>query len=169
MTTITDLSQVLSSWIRRLRLQRALTWAVRGFILGLGLALAVGLVGLYRAALLREEFLTLVIFAALLSSLLAGLAGFLWPVEPLHAARRFDTLFQLEERVSTALELHQLHLDTTAEMIQRQLQDAVTAATAVDAPRRLSLRPRLREGVLALSLILLIGGVWLRGDHWFQA
>src|SRR5512140_2627987 len=120
MMTITDLSQVLHVWIRRLRLQRAVIWALRGSILGLGAALGVGGVGLYRAELLREEFLTLVIVAALFSPLLVGLIAFLWPVEPLPAARRFDTLFRLEERVSTALELHQLHVNTPAEMIQRQ-------------------------------------------------
>ncbi|MBN2117979.1 MAG: hypothetical protein JW730_15485 [Anaerolineales bacterium] len=169
MTTITDLSQVLNSWIRRLRLQRAVMWALRGFILGLAVSLALGSIGLYRAELLREEFLTLVIFAPLLICLISALTAFFWRLPPLEAARRFDRLFRLGERVSTALELHQLHLDAPTEMIERQLQDALAASTTVDAPRHLSLRPRLREGFLALLLILLICAVWLRGDRWFEA
>ncbi len=169
MISITELSLVLNSWIRRLRLQRALTWALRGLILGLALALVLGFIGLPRARLLREEFLTLIIAAPLLSLLISSLIAFFWPLQPLAAARRFDGLFELRERVSTALELHQLQVAAPTEMIRRQLEDALAAAQAVDARRRLSLRPQLREAVTVLLLVVLAGAVWLRGDRWFDA
>src|SRR5512144_470717 len=101
MPTITDLSQILNSWIRRLRLQRALLWALRGFTFGLTISLAFGRIALYQAKLLREEFFHLVIFIPLLIGLLSALTAFFWVLPPLKAARRFDHLFGLEERVST--------------------------------------------------------------------
>src|SRR5215211_431889 len=104
MTTSTDLSQTIHSWIRRLRWQRALGWASRGFILGLAVSLALGMLGVYQAKLVREEFLALVISISLLLPVISGLVAFLWPVQLLKAARYFDLLFHLEERVSTALE-----------------------------------------------------------------
>src|SRR5688572_28550766 len=106
MTTITDLHQTLNIWTRRLRLQRALTWAWRGLIVGLALSLALGSLGLFQARLLRNEFLLLILSLSLLTPLLFGLTAYFWRIQPLNAARRFDLLFQLEERVSTALELN---------------------------------------------------------------
>jgi len=167
MTTITDLSQTLNSWIRRLRQQRALTWALRGLVLGLALSLVLGIIGLYRAELLREEFLALVIITPLLISSIAALTAFLWPVQPLKAARYFDRRFDLKERVSTALELGQRSANIPPEMIDRQLQDAVAASNQVSLRRALPFRYNLREGIAVLLLIALIGAVWFRGESWF--
>src|SRR4026207_1703281 len=131
MTTITDLSQTLNSWIRRLRLQRALTWTLRGLIAGLVLSLTLGSIGLYQARLLRSEFLTLVISISLFIPLLFGLTAYLWRIRHLEAARHFDLLFHLEERISTALELDQHSEQVPSEIIHRQLEDALSAAHAV--------------------------------------
>ena len=54
MTTINNLSQTLNQWIRWMRLQRALTWAVRGLGFALALSLLVGGFGLYQAKLLKQ-------------------------------------------------------------------------------------------------------------------
>ncbi len=62
MTTINQLSQTLGQWIRWMRLQRALTWYLRGLTTALALSLLVGGVGLYQAKLIKQEFLALVIF-----------------------------------------------------------------------------------------------------------
>lgn len=170
MTTMDVLSRRLNTWIRRWRLQRAILWSLRGLILGLAVALGTGSIGLYRAKLLREEYLALVTTAAVLFPLLSGLIAFLWRVQPLRAARHFDLLFHLEERVSTALEIHQTpQMHVPADILQRQLQDAVTASEAVNTRASLPLRVQPREAVLALALILLIGAIWFRGDQWFNA
>ena len=42
----------------------------------------------------------------MLGPLLAAAVAYLWPIQPLKAARYFDRVFHLNERVSTALELH---------------------------------------------------------------
>jgi ABC-type sugar transport system permease subunit len=131
MLTITALSQTLHLWIRRLRLQRALTWAARGLIVGLAFALALGSIGLYQAELLRREFLALVIFTPLLISFIAALIAFLW-LSNLSRRRCFDQRFGLN--VSTALELGQRPANVPPEMIDRQLQDAVARPSGKPAP-----------------------------------
>ncbi|HEU0291771.1 MAG TPA: hypothetical protein VFR47_03500 [Anaerolineales bacterium] len=169
MLSITDLKQTLGVWTRRLRLQRALTWALRGWIVGLALSLTLGSLGLYQARLLRDEFLFLILLLSLITPLLFGLIAYLWPIQPLNAARRFDLLFHLKERVSTAFELNQHPEDVPAEILSLQLEDAVTASRKVNANRALPLGVKSREGLLALLFVALIGLVWLRGETWFNA
>jgi len=100
-----DLSQTLHTWTRRLRLQRALTWALRGFIVGLAASLALGLIELSQARLLRGEFLTLILSFSLLVPPVSGTVAFFWSLPSLKAARYFDLRFHLNERLSTALEI----------------------------------------------------------------
>ena len=169
MSTIADLNRPLHTWIRRLRIQRALAWSLRGFIAGLLVSLAVGSFMLYQAKILRAEFLTLVLTASLLAAILFGLIAALWRIRPLDAARRFDILFHLDERVSTALELTRLPSPVSPEILHRQLTDAVTAARNVNPRRALPLRTQPREALVALLSIALIALVWFRGDVWFQA
>lgn len=169
MSTISDLNQPLHTWIRRLRMQRALAWSLRGFIVGLLVSLAVGSFMLYQAKILRSEFLALVLSASLLAAILFGLTAALWRIRPLDAARRFDLLFHLDERVSTALELTRLPSLVSSEILHRQLTDAVTAARNVNPRRGLPLRAQPREGFIALLCIALIALVWFRGEAMFQA
>ena len=169
MFSITDLKQTLNVWTRRLRLQRALTWSWRGLILGLALALMLGSVGLYQARILRNEFLALILLLSISTFLLFGLTAYLWRIRPLQAARRFDLLFHLEERVSTALELNQHPEHVPAEILSLQLADAVAASRSVNPGYTLPLRLKLREGLLALLFVALIGLVWLHGEAWFTA
>ncbi|MBI5839063.1 MAG: hypothetical protein HZB19_03075 [Chloroflexi bacterium] len=169
MATITDLSQTLSGWLRRLRLQRALTWGLRGLVFGLALSLVLGAAGLFQAKLLREEFLALIISSAIFISLVMGVAAYLWPIQKIKAARYFDLAFRLGERVSTALELSQDGLKSSSELICRQLEDAISASRRVKPGRDLPFRLQKTEGILALALVLLIGVIWFRGETWFQA
>ena len=92
MSTIAELNQPLHTWIRRLRIQRALTWSLRGLIAGVLVSLIVGSLMLYQAKILRAEFLALVLSAALIASILFGLIAALRRIRPLDAARRFDGL-----------------------------------------------------------------------------
>ena len=117
----------------RLRIQRAITWALRGWIAGLVIALIAGLIGLSRARLLREEFLILMVGVAIFAALLSGLIAFLWRIRTLESARYFDRLFGLNERVSTALEINSQREIISTELTRRQLQDAVSASGRVDA------------------------------------
>lgn len=169
MSTIADLNRPLHTWIRRLRVQRALTWSLRGLIVGLLLSLVIGSFMLYQAKILQTEFLAFIISASLITAILFGLISALWRIHPLEAARRFDLLFHLDERVSTALELTRLPSLISPEILNRQLADAVAAARDVNPRREFPLRLQPREGLIALLSIALIALVWFRGDVWFQA
>ncbi len=151
-----------------MRLRRTLTWSLRGLTLGLALALFLGSLGLLQARLLRAEFLTLVGASAVITALLAGMVAYVWPISSLKAARYFDQVFHLDERVSTALELGQSQMPSSR-LIRQQLDDAVVAAHKVKPVRDLPLHFRAIEGVFPLVLLLLIGWVWFRGEVWFQA
>jgi hypothetical protein len=169
MTTITDLNQTLSAWIRRWRFQRAVTWSWRGLLIGLALSLIIGSIALYRARLLRNEFLLLVLSLSLITPVVFGLTAWLWRIRTLHAARRFDLLFHLEERLSTALELDRHPEHIPPEILDRQLEDAVTAAKNVHPRRAFPAQIRSREGLLVILFAALIGLVWFRGETWFKA
>ena len=167
MTTLNNLSHTLQTWMRWMRLQRALTWTVRGLIAALVLSALIGGVGLYQAKLLKREFLALVITFVTLLPMLFGIVAFFWKIHPMKAARYFDRAFHLEERVSTALELKAE--DHSHEIIQKQLDDAVSASREVKPSRDLPLRFKKLDGILALVFTLLIGTLWFRGEGLFAA
>ncbi|MCA2002602.1 MAG: hypothetical protein LDL51_12115 [Chloroflexi bacterium] len=104
MSAVNQLSQTLGQWIRWMRLQRALTWYLRGLAAALGLSLLAGGIGLYQAKLLKREFLALVLFCAAALPAAFATAAYFWRVQTMQAARYFDRVFHLKERVSTALE-----------------------------------------------------------------
>ena len=165
--TLNNLSLTLQSWIRWLRLQRALTWALRGLTTALALSLLIGGIGLYHAKLLKQEFLALIIALVTLLPILFGIVAYFWKINTLKAARYFDHVFHLEERVSTALELSTA--DHTKEIIQKQLDDAVHTSREVKPSRDLPLHLNKFDGILVLVLTLLIGVLWFRGETLFAA
>jgi hypothetical protein len=167
MATINDLSHTLTHWTRRLRMQRAVTWSLRGLTLGLVLALIAGIYGLFQLSLLRNEFLAVTISLTLISPILAGLIAYLWPVQPLQAARHFDRVFHLGERVSTAFELHQTHSNNP--LATRQLEDAVEIAQKIKPNRDFPIHIKKWELGYALTIALLIGLIWFRGEKWFDS
>jgi hypothetical protein len=127
------------------------------------------LIFLSQARLLRGEFLALVGVFSLAVTLIAAAVAYFWPLEPLKAARYFDLVFHLDERVSTALELSRNGKSSTDEMIRRQLEDAAIAARGIQPDQFLPLRLKKLEGLLALVFVLLIGLLWFQGGSWFQA
>lgn len=166
MTTFDELSHILSNWQRRLRLQRTLSWSLRGLALGFAVGLILGTVGVLQARLVRTEFLILIAALTVVMPLLAGLIAYLLPIERVKAARTFDRVFHLNERISTALEMHGKPFHP---MLQQQLDDALTSARNVNPSRDLPLKFNWREGVLALVFAGLLTLVWFRGEEWFQA
>jgi len=137
--------------------------------MGLTFSLLLGLIGLVQTRLLRAEFLILVAALALTGFLVTSLVAVFWPIPHLKAARAFDLEFHLDERISTALELNQEREKHPGEMLQKQLADALAAAKTVHPRRDLPLRIKPIEGLLILTLLLLLGVTWTRGETWFQA
>ena len=167
MSTINHLNHTLQNWIQWLRVQRALTWYLRGLAAALGLSLLFGGIGLAQAKLLKQEFLALVVASVTLLPFLSAIIAFFWKVNTTKAARHFDRAFHLEERISTALELSTA--DHANEMVQKQLDDAVSAAHRIQPRRDLPLRLKRFDSALTVILALLIGVLWFRGDALFAA
>lgn len=150
-----------------MRLQRALTWYLHGLAAALGLSLLAGGIGLYQAKLLKQEFLTLIVFCVIALPVAFAIAAYFWRVQTIQAARYFDRAFHLEERVSTALELQ--NENHSVEIIQKQLDDAVSASRQIRPSRDLPLRLPKFDLALALVFAALIGTLWFRGETLFAA
>ncbi len=150
-----------------MRLQRALTWYLRGLAAALGLSLLAGGIGLYQAKLLKREFLALVLFCAAALPAAFATAAYFWRVQTMQAARYFDRVFHLKERVSTALELQ--NKNQPGEIIQKQLDDALSASRRIRPRRDLPLRFPKLDLAFALFFALLIGALWFRGEALFAA
>ncbi len=157
-----ELNSILRHWIARLRLQRGVMWAARGFAFGLGFALLFGSVALLQANLLKNEFLLLTVLSAAIFSLLFGLTAFLWRIHPLQAARYFDVQFGLGERVSTALEL-----GGAGELGGKQLEDAIRMARKINPARRIPLGFKKKDAGLAILFALSLAALWWRGEEMF--
>jgi hypothetical protein len=164
---VDQINQHLDRWLRRYRLQRAVRWSLRGAAIALALALIVTLMAVWRSALLQAEFVTITIGMTVIGFISAAAAGYLWPLDRLTAARRFDRDFGLRERVSTALELAQSDR-SFGEIEQRQLQDAVTTAERVKARQQLPLKIKRADAVLTGALLIAVMLVTWRGESFFQ-
>ncbi|NWG16464.1 MAG: hypothetical protein HXY41_07495 [Chloroflexi bacterium] len=155
-------TQLVRGWDRRLRLRQATAWLPRCLLPGLLAGIIIAVISRLRPWLLAEQIALLTLAALALGVAVMALVVWLWPRPPLPAARRFDRLFGLQERVSTALELLEGRLRAAGELAEYQIEDAWTHAQAVRVREALPLVWRGREwlavlvlaAVLALLLIL---------------
>ncbi len=165
--SLTELNRHLDHWMRRYRAQRAVRWSLRGAALALAIGLAITLIAVLRGLLLQTEFLMIAIGLMLIGLIGTAAAGFVWPLDRLVAARRFDRQFGLRERISTALEFS--GADRSAGDIgQLQLQDALTSAQQVDVRRQLPLRIKRVDAVFTAVLLIAVAIVAWRGESFFQ-
>lgn len=150
-----ELHYILRRWLRWYCYKRAISWSVRGVLLGLGFALILAGIFILQGRMVAEEFWRLVAGSALAGLTMAALTAATWPVPLLEAARFFDWRFGLQERVSTALELASVPETQLGdkEMRQKQLSDALHAARRVDVYRMLPVRLNSLEiGLIAVLL-----------------
>jgi hypothetical protein len=147
----------INQWDARLRVTQSLIWLPRGIVGGLVVAVELALVARLWPIIPRSS-------VALASAVLAALGGVVALVvvwirrrNPLVMARRFDRLFDLRERLSTALELSQGILSVESRTItRRQLEQAAKSASRVNAARQLPLRLDWRWWVGALFGVLIV-------------
>ncbi len=155
------LARLLQRWERRQRWQRTWLWLPRSLLPGLALTLALALWTRLRFAAPTERWLlpgALLVGAGLLA-LLAQI--WLRPRPLLPLARKFEQLFALNERLSTALELGAGRIRSSAGLAARQVADAQERAREVNAAAQLPLRSDWRAWALVL-LALFIFGLLLR-------
>ncbi len=159
--TAQQLLRLLARWDRRLRLQASLLWVPRGMLAALIAGVGLAVLARLRPLLLPEQIAALSAGAVFLSIVVALAAIWLRQHDALDMARRFDDLFELRERISTALELAAGRIRSTNEEITaRQLDDALTRARRIDLRAYLPLGIAGREVAallaLATALILLL-------------
>ncbi len=152
----------LNAWNGRRRLGDALLWLPRGLLAGLLAAMVVAAVARFRPLLTNQE-VGLVALALAGGGLLVGLAWVLWPRHALPEQARFaDNQFRLQERASTAVEIHSGALATSPTIAQQQLADTLTAVQRVDTRALLPLRLNRQDWlVILLAVVLLITAVFL--------
>ncbi len=157
----TALTSLLRRWERRQRLQRTWLWLPRSLLPGLATGVALALWTRLRFATPADELL--LPGALLVGTGLLLLLAHVWlrPRPSLPLARKFEQEFSLNERLSTALELIEGRIHSSAELAMRQIADARARAQTVDARAHLPLRSDRRAWALVL-LALLAFGLMLR-------
>jgi len=153
--TAIHLTRQTQRWDRRRRWVSCLVWVPRVLIAGLGFGIVIALISRMRPWLLPEQIaLATGVVTALM---MAGMLGiiWLWPRSTAHRARYFDHLFDLKERVSTAIELSAGLIPLPVTLAERQLSDTVEATRQVNVSSRLPVRVRGWELVLVVVLAAL--------------
>jgi hypothetical protein len=155
-----ELHQLIRGWDRRLRLQQVFTWLPRCLLPALLVGVAIAIISRLRPWLLSEQILVVTGVLLVVGIIAMILAVGLWPRPSIAAARRFDRLFGLQERVSTALELIDGRIHATDELLALQVDDAWERARTVQASESLPLPWHWREwagvAIVALVLVLLL-------------
>ena len=157
-----ELGRVVRAWDRRLRLQQAVRWFAYSLMPGLILGISLAIISRLQPFLIREQILNLTV-AGLATGVVALLIGVtFYPRSMTRAAQKFDLLFGLNERVSTALELIGGKIRSNELFTERQLSDAVQRVQNVRARDYLPLAMRWQDwasvavlaGVLTSLLLL---------------
>ena len=155
------LSATLGRWDRRRRAAQSMAWGARGLAGGLLVALLVAIASRFWPLLSVPRILALAGLASAAGSLIALALVWLWPRSALDQARYFDRLLNLQERVSTALEIKAGRITAPQEMVERQRMDALEAAGKADPVAAIPLRPEPRDWRPALLCALsLAAALW---------
>ncbi len=149
------LTGAVRRWEARRRMALFLRWLPRLLAAGLAVGAGAGLLARLTPLLLPAEIAALTVIAVLIA-LIAGAVG-VWQTGRGGAvvhARRFDVLFGLDERLSTALELIEGRIRSIDELTGRQIDDAASVLSQVNARSRLPLTADRRDWLIALLLAL---------------
>lgn len=145
------IASALRAWDARLRLQQCGLWLPWGLAGGLLAALLLALAARLWPLLPRERLIAFSAALAAAGVVVALLGVWLRRRDLLAAARRFDHLFGLKERISTALELAWgLLPNPSPALAAAQRADALHVIASVHPARHLPLRTDWRAWVVVL-------------------
>ncbi len=146
----------LHTWNGRRRLRDALIWLPRGLLVGLLAAVVVAAVARLRPLLTNQEVAYLALALAGVG-LLAAAVWLLWQRHPLPEQARFaDRQFLLQERASTAVEIHDGVINTSPLIAEQQLQDTLTAVQQVNTRALLPFRLNRQDWLVIVAAVLLL-------------
>lgn len=158
----TQVRRYLSRVGRRRRVGDALLWAPRGVLVALLVALFVAAIARARPLLTNGEVALLTLALALAGLLLPLLVVFVRRETLLAQARFADRRFGLEERASTAVEIHEGVIAAPGAWAEQQLADTAAAVARTDVNRDLPLEVRRYEWLtIFVFLLFLLGNAFL--------
>jgi hypothetical protein len=146
------LANLVRQWDRRLRLQQSILWLPRAVMPGLALGIALAVISRLRVFLLPEQILIVTIAAVLLGLFFGALLIWLRRRPMIASARRFDVILDLDERISTALELLEGRIRSNDELVALQVEDARLQARAAHVSDRVPIRTAPRDWMIVLLL-----------------
>lgn len=155
-TSFTQIEQELQTWGKRRQLQALLLWAPRGMLAGLSIALILAIISRFRPFMTNRE----VGFAAVACGLVGLLAGIGFAMLQRHSMRDqaifADKTFGLQERVVSAIELHEGTIDAPADIYQFQLEDTARHVRQADVETGIPLMFDGQELAYLLAAIALL-------------
>lgn len=162
-----ELESLLKSWEARWRFKMVMLYLPRiiiaAFGIGVVLSFIVALFGLMTANGLVNLVLLLVPVTIIVLCLGVAFSG----KRGMASALRFDTLFNLQERLTTAFELMDGRIKTVDELADLQLKDTLSRAQAIDPRKVIHLEWRKLEwaGALLMGFLLfvLLGIIFVNG------
>jgi len=154
---VRELERFLGAWDARLRLLHSLIWFPRGLAAGLLIGLIIAIIARARPLIPSLLLGPVAVIFALVGVIATLVAVWLWRRSPLQLARRFDLVFGLKERTSTAIELSQGKLPIESEFLaSRQLEQTLRVAQHVRASQGLPVRVNWREWLIPIAVIALL-------------
>ena len=155
-TQFDELTTHLNSWNSRRRMQFALLWIPRGILVGLLLAVVLATVARLRPLLTNQE-VAIISAVFVIVGIIISLIVLLWRRYTLWQQARFaDNQFELNERTTTAVEIHDGQINTTAVLAEQQLEDTVTAVQQVDTKTQFPLQINRQDWLIILLAIALL-------------
>ena len=163
-----ELSDELGRWDYRRRQTEALLWLPRGLLAGLLAAAIVAVITRLLPTLTNRELFYVIAGLALSGLFLSFLLILSRRRSPVELAQFVDREFELFERASAAVEIHEGRLETTPELADKQLEDTIQTLAAMDTKTALPLRPNwldliwilLTLALLAVSELLFCAQYW---------
>lgn len=150
------INEQLTNWQSRRQTAAFLLWIPRGLLAGLLLGVVIAAVARFRPLLTNAE----VGFVALGLAAVGLILGFVFVLlrrRPLLSeAQLADQQFGLQERVSTALEIHAGELETEPQLAHQQLSDTIRAMQQVDVVKALPLEINTQDWLMILLAIVLL-------------
>ena len=157
-----SLQTLLARWDSRRRWRDSLLWGPRGLLAGLLLAVLLAAAARLRPLLDNAELLRIALALAAGGAALALVWAQSRRRTLLAQARFADRQFQLQERTSTAVEIHQGTLSAPPPIARQQLHDTLRAGAQITLPTHLPLRLNRQDWIIiGLAIMLLGAAFWL--------
>ncbi|MGB7337465.1 MAG: hypothetical protein WBC91_01125 [Phototrophicaceae bacterium] len=152
--TRNQLSKLISEWGARWRLRRVVLYLPRIVIVTGVVGIIVSLLIAFTRTLSTVPMLIMTAIAMGTTFAIITSALGLWSKRGYEAARQFEALFGLQERISTAFEILDGRIQTSPAIAQRQLEDAYQVAQTVDPRKQIPLKVKWLEWLIALFVII---------------